>query len=301
MLRRLFPFICALSFLSCGGQKFLPSQFKSSSTALKLLPEVTELAKKESSSAALLGIVSSANWSNGLVMWTNDEIDSSYVSPDGLSHTWDFYFTKNLAGLTPTENDLYVAKQADLFGFRYIAADSNDGKGGFVKLSSKQFSPEFTVPSNQALSQASIDSDLAINAAKKYFSDNFISLKATSNPIRPEPRKVVLAAYSLEQNPNLGPVWEIAATFEDSFGNKKGALIYVNASTGSVPSWEIDPFEIKVDMQREYVNRKTIHMHEVRTRDFTNSKDLLQEWTESAQRSRELSRSLESLPKAPNP
>ena len=292
-------FLIALFLLSCSSQKFLGSQFKTSTTPLKLLPEVSKLAKDQAPEAVLVSIISSDNWQDGLVVWTNEEIDKSYVEPTGTSPRWDFYFAKSAADLLPKDGraDLFAVKQEQLFGFRYIAADSNAGKGGYVKLASKQFAPEFNILSQQALQSPKIDSDQALQIAQKNIAERFTSLKV-GNLLKRERREITNVAYSLQQDPKVGPIWELGAIFADSFGDKKGALLYVNATDGSIPPWEINPFDIKVEIVREGLGKNKVNVREVRTRDFTKSKELLAEWIAQTQSAAELTQLLQQVPAA---
>ena len=182
-----------------------------------------------------------------------------------------------------------MVNQADLFGFRYIAAESNEGKGGYVKLESKQFASEFNIPSNQAVQQPKLDADQALKIAQQNIAERFISLKM-GNPLKPERLAIAQVAHALQQDPVIGPLWEFAAVFEDSFGGKKGALLYVNGTDGSIPPWEINPFDIKVEMKRETINRKQVRVYELRTRDFSKTKELLAEWITRAEEAKEYER-----------
>lgn len=289
--------LCALFFISCSSQKFLPSAQKTETTPLKLWAEVETLAKKVSPDAALVGVLSSDTWPDGLVIWTNDEIDKSYVAPTGTAPRWDFYFAKSTKSILPKpgRDDLFIVNQADLFGFRYIAASSNDGKGGYIKLEPKQFATEFNIPSNQAISMPKLDADQALKIAQQNIAERFISLKM-GNPLKPERLAIAQVAHALQQDPVIGPLWEFAAVFEDSFGGKKGALLYVNGTDGSIPPWEMNPFDIKVEMKRETISRKQVRVYELRTRDFSKTKELLAEWITRAEEAKEYERLMQPAP-----
>lgn len=225
-------FIVSLT-VACFSNVIGESSQKGEVMPAPLMSEVMKLAKEKHSDSVFIGLKSANNEYQYLRLSTGNQIDFSYISPNGKSTRWDFYFAKDKDDFEKKDKFLarpetYELKAEDHFGIRYT-----DGEYRYIKSSAFYVDSDLLGQTTDLKVTGLLNPNQLIPKVKQelkrlHGNDDInnvaFSLQSTGYALP-------LNTSWTKQKGIIGPVWEVAAMLKDG---KRGAVVFIAADTGEI-------------------------------------------------------------------